>query len=85
MKVQVADDLAAVGSAVTRQAVAAFGEAGAHPHVMQRSTLIEVDGIEQAAPAPRFSRTPAGRPASPSQPGADTAEVFAEWLSPGGA
>jgi alpha-methylacyl-CoA racemase len=61
--------------------VLTFGEAGTHPHVRQRSTLIEVDGVVQAAPAPRFSRTPAGRPASPADPGAHTAAVFAEWLA----
>ena len=37
-------------------------EAAAHPHLRARGTLIEVDGIVQAAPAPRFSRTPAAAP-----------------------
>jgi alpha-methylacyl-CoA racemase len=35
-------------------------EAAAHPHLVARGTLVEVDGVVQAAPAPRFSRTPAG-------------------------
>ncbi|HOZ56627.1 MAG TPA: CaiB/BaiF CoA-transferase family protein [Nakamurella multipartita] len=34
-------------------------EAARHPHLLARGTLVEVDGIVQAAPAPRFSRTPA--------------------------
>jgi alpha-methylacyl-CoA racemase len=34
-------------------------EAAAHPHLVARGTLVEVDGVVQAAPAPRFSRTPA--------------------------
>ncbi|HEY7811850.1 MAG TPA: CaiB/BaiF CoA-transferase family protein [Nakamurella sp.] len=35
-------------------------EAAQHPHLVARGTLVEVDGAVQAAPAPRFSRTPAG-------------------------
>ena len=34
-------------------------EAARHPHLLARGTLVEVNGIVQAAPAPRFSRTPA--------------------------
>jgi alpha-methylacyl-CoA racemase len=44
-----------------------------------RRSVIPVDGIEQAAPAPRFSRTPAGHPAAPPVPGTDTEAVLAEW------
>lgn len=29
-----------------------------HPHMVERGTYLEADGIRQAAPAPRFSRTP---------------------------
>jgi len=32
-------------------------EAAAHPHNVRRGTFIDVDGITQPAPAPRFSRT----------------------------
>ncbi len=59
--------------------VLAFGEVSAHPHMAARRSVIPVDGIEQAAPAPRFSRTPAGRPAAPPVPGTDTEAVLAEW------
>ncbi|MFF4731145.1 CaiB/BaiF CoA transferase family protein [Streptomyces mirabilis] len=59
--------------------VLTFAEAGAHPHVVARSTLIEVDGILQAAPAPRFSRTPNRRPSAPGAPGADTESVLRDW------
>jgi alpha-methylacyl-CoA racemase len=45
-----------------------MSEAPRHPHNRARSTFVEVDGVTQAAPAPRFSRTPAsirgGAPAS---------------------
>jgi alpha-methylacyl-CoA racemase len=42
--------------------VLTLDEAPRHPHHVARGTFMEVDGITQPAPAPRFSRTPAGRP-----------------------
>ena len=41
------------------------GEAADDEHLRARQTLIEVDGVVQAAPAPRFSRTPASAPEPP--------------------
>ena len=43
-------------------------EAPRHPHNAARQTFVDVDGVTQPAPAPRFSRTP-GRAASVSAPG----------------
>lgn len=37
-------------------------EAPRHPHLVARRTFVEVGGVEQPAPAPRFSRTPPDRP-----------------------
>lgn len=37
--------------------VLTFDEAPHHPHLAARGTVVSVDGVEQAAPAPRFSRT----------------------------
>jgi alpha-methylacyl-CoA racemase len=59
--------------------VLSFAEVPAHPHISARDTIITLGGVPQAAPAPRFSRTRPDRPAPPPQPGADTAEVFADW------
>jgi alpha-methylacyl-CoA racemase len=59
--------------------VLAFGEVAEHPHVRARNTVIEVNGVTQAAPAPRFSRTPAGPPTAPPVPGADTDAVLNDW------
>jgi alpha-methylacyl-CoA racemase len=39
--------------------VLGLGEAPRHPHNVARGTFVHHDGIEQPAPAPRFSRTPA--------------------------
>ena len=47
--------------------VLTWSEAAADPHVTARATVINVGGVDQAAPAPRFSRTPAG-PVGPPPP-----------------
>jgi alpha-methylacyl-CoA racemase len=38
--------------------VLTLDEAPKHPHLVSRATFIEVNGVTQPAPAPRFSRTP---------------------------
>jgi alpha-methylacyl-CoA racemase len=59
--------------------VLSFGEAADDPHLAHRGSLIEVDGVRQPAPAPRFSRTPPGAPtiAPPDPAGLDA--VLAAW------
>lgn len=47
------------------------------PHLQARGTFVEIDGVVQPAPAPRFTRTPAVTPSPPSLPGEDTDEVLA--------
>jgi alpha-methylacyl-CoA racemase len=54
-----------------------LAEAPAHPHAQARSAFVDVAGVTQPAPAPRFSRTAAERPAAPPRPGADTDDVLA--------
>jgi alpha-methylacyl-CoA racemase len=54
-------------------------EAHQHPHNAARSTFVEVDGVVQPAPAPRFSRTPSAISRPPSPPGADTETGLVEW------
>ena len=53
-----------------------FRDAIAHPHNTSRNTFVEVDGIQQAAPAPRFSRTPSRAPSAAAAPGAQTDDVL---------
>jgi len=60
--------------------VLAFGEVAEHPQVAARDTIITIDGVAQAAPAPRFSRTPTAIPTSPPVRGSDTEAVIADWL-----
>ena len=38
--------------------VLTYEESLAHPQMTARSSYVEADGLRQAAPAPRFSRTP---------------------------
>jgi alpha-methylacyl-CoA racemase len=60
--------------------VLSFAEVPAHPHIAARGTVITVDGVPQAAPAPRFSRTHPEHPTTPPpKPGADTVAVLADW------
>lgn len=54
-------------------------EAPSHPHLMSRGAFLEVEGVRQPAPAPRFSLTPSALRRSPPQPGADNAECALDW------
>ena len=58
--------------------VLSLAEAPHHPHNNARRTFIDVDGITQPAPAPRFSRTPPGAPTSPALPGDQTRALLGE-------
>jgi alpha-methylacyl-CoA racemase len=53
-------------------------EAWKHPHNAARATFVDLDGVQQPAPAPRFSRTPAPPLRSAPHPGQHTASVLAE-------
>ena len=56
--------------------VLTMSEAIEHPHLKARKTFVEVDGVVQPAPAPRFSATPSNvRPVG----SAKLADVVAEW------
>lgn len=58
--------------------VLSITEAPHHPHNVARGTFVEVDGVLQPAPAPRFSRTVPQTPTSPALAGKDTLTVLAE-------
>jgi alpha-methylacyl-CoA racemase len=68
------------GSDVCFAPVLRLSEAVAHPHNVARQTFLELDGIVQPAPAPRFSRTPGAVQRPPAHAGQHTDEVLAEWL-----
>ncbi len=56
-----------------------WDEAPAHPHNQARATYVEIDGVTQPAPAPRFSRTPGQVQRSPAVKGAHTDAVLADF------
>lgn len=58
--------------------VLSWTEAQRDAHLVERETYVESAGVLQPAPAPRFSRTPAGALAGPAEPGQHTAELLAE-------
>lgn len=53
-------------------------EASQHPHNIARGNFVEVDGVLQQAPAPRFNRTPGVTPKTPRKPRADSRNLLAE-------
>ena len=53
-------------------------EAPEHPHNRARGTFIEVGGVIQPAPAPRFSRSTPATPRAPKH-GATGEDVLADW------
>ncbi|SHL11889.1 CoA-transferase family III [Pseudonocardia thermophila] len=60
--------------------VLSLREVVAHPHIAARSTLLAPDGRgPQAAPAPRFSRTPARLPGPPAE-AEPVDRVLADWV-----
>ncbi len=59
--------------------VLSFAEVAEHPQIRARNTLVEVDGVVQAAPAPRFSRSDPGPPAPPAEHPTAVAEVLEQW------
>ncbi len=53
-----------------------FAEAPEHIHNQARGTYLEIDGIVQPSPAPRFSRTSCDTPSKPPAEGQDTDSVL---------
>jgi alpha-methylacyl-CoA racemase len=56
-----------------------MAEAPLHPHNRARGTFLEVEGLVQPAPAPRFSRSSPGAPSPPARPGEGGDALAARW------
>jgi alpha-methylacyl-CoA racemase len=67
------------GTDVCFAPVLAMSEARAHPHVVARHMIVEHDGIEQPAPAPRFSRTTEEIQGPAALPGEHSEAVLADY------
>jgi len=59
--------------------VLTFAEAVSYPQLRARGTHLAVDGIMQAAPAPRFSRSPQGLPTAPPREACTVSDVLRAW------
>jgi len=61
--------------------VLSLAEAPDHAHMRERKVFMEIDGVVQPAPAPRFSRTAPGRPSPPEAASPENAlEALSPWL-----
>jgi alpha-methylacyl-CoA racemase len=59
--------------------VLTMSQAAQHPHNVERKTFIEISGVTQPAPAPRFSRTTNAVPTPPAHPGQHSREILRDW------
>ena len=55
-----------------------LGEAPVHPHNIARRAFLDLDGVFQPAPAPRYSETILDRPDPPRREGQDGAAILTE-------
>ena len=67
------------GSDVCFAPVLTFNEAPDHPHNKARGTFVDVEGVLQPNPAPRFSRTPGSVKGAPPDYGQNTRYGLLEW------
>jgi len=67
------------GSDVCFAPVLDYKEAQKHHHNVAREAYVDIDGITQPAPAPKFSRTPSKIQHGSKNAGADTDSIFKEW------
>ena len=67
------------GTDVCFAPVLTLPEAVSHPHNRARGVFIEIDGVVQPAPAPRFSRTSPAAPRPPEQRPGAPAEALRSW------
>jgi alpha-methylacyl-CoA racemase len=67
------------GSDACYAPVLTMSEAANDEHIRARNTIIEIDGVQQPAPAPRFSRTTPEIRWSAPWPGQQTDSALADW------
>jgi alpha-methylacyl-CoA racemase len=67
------------GTDVCFAPVLSLAEAPQHAHNRARSAFIEVDGVKQPAPAPRYSRTPGAIARGAPRRGEGGAQALADW------
>ncbi|KJS36380.1 MAG: carnitine dehydratase [Hyphomonas sp. BRH_c22] len=80
-KTKTRDEWCAVmeGTDICFAPVLSMAEAPGHPHNAERKTFVEVEGVIQPAPAPRFSETPPEIQRRPAGIGEHTDEILRDW------
>ena len=72
------------GTDVCFAPVLTLAEAPQHPHNRARHAFVEIDGVTQPAPAPRYSRTPGSIARGAPRRGEGGAQALADWgFAPG--
>ena len=59
--------------------VLSMSEAPSHKHNVDRQTFVEIEGVVQPAPAPRFSATPGAIQGRPAGLGEHSGEILKDW------
>lgn len=67
------------GTQVCFAPVEGLAEAPAHPHNAARESFVDVDGVVQPAPLPRFSQTPGQIRSGPVPAGTGAKAALADW------
>ena len=67
------------GAEVCVAPVLSMAEAPQHPHMKARGTFLELDGVVQPAPAPRFSRTRPEIRHSAGSAGQQADDALGDW------
>ena len=67
------------GTDVCFAPVLTMTQATQHPHHIARNTFINIAGVTQPAPAPRFSRTSPETPTPPAHAGQHSTQILNEW------
>jgi alpha-methylacyl-CoA racemase len=67
------------GSDICFAPVLSMTEAPSHPQNLARDSFVDVMGVTQPGPAPKFSRTEAAVQGPPPSLGQDTEDGLAEW------
>ncbi|MEO0981781.1 MAG: CaiB/BaiF CoA-transferase family protein [Pseudomonadota bacterium] len=81
IKTKTRDEWCAImeGTDVCFAPVLSMAEAPKHPHNADRQTFVEVDGVTQPAPAPRFSETPGAIQRTAPGRGEHSDEILRDW------
>ena len=81
LKTKTRDEWCAImeGTDICFAPVLSMAEAPTYKHNADRGTFVEIEGVMQPAPAPRFMDTPGEIQGRPAGPGEHTDEILEDW------